>query len=73
MPAVAAQVTFAGLSTDLAAEISQTDVILVGFFGVHDLGQILPTGTGLVQLETFLNQATCVGHAGTGVNVLERV
>ena len=61
-----------GLTTDLTIEISWSDVFN-GFTGVHDVGDIFPTGLDLVGLEAFLDDADYVGSFGTGAQVFDLV
>ena len=54
-------------TTDLATEISQTDGNGIGFAGIHDLGNIFPSGmANVAALFAFLDQATYVGSLGSG-------
>jgi len=59
---------FDGNSTDTATayQISQTDLDQEGFPNTWDLGDILPTGNSLSQLEAFFSTAHYCGELGSG-------
>jgi hypothetical protein len=53
---------------DTVFQIGQTDVLGIGIVGIHDLGDILPTGiVDAAALELYLSQASYVSSLGGGV------
>jgi hypothetical protein len=53
---------------DTVFQIGQTDVLNIGIVGIHDLGDILPTGiVDAAALELYLSQASYVSSLGGGV------
>jgi hypothetical protein len=59
--------TFGGGFEDVGPGVlADADLTFAGFSGVHDLGNVFPTGMDFVQLEAYLSTAVYTGALGTG-------
>ena len=57
--------TFGGFLKDVTKKtIADSDLTFVGFSGIHDFGNIFPTGMTLEELEAFLKTAVYTGAIG---------
>jgi len=61
-----------GIFTNLPLEVSWAD-LFSAITGVYDLGDILPPGLDLSELDAFLTEATYVGQLGSGVQVFDAI
>jgi len=53
--------------------IADSDLTFAGFTGIHDFGNIFPTGMDLDQLEAFLKTAVYTGAKGSGQPMFDLV